>query len=224
KMAIIDKHVTPLMSVNDPELMLAKPAGLTAATGMDALTHAIEAYVSTIATPVTDASAVMAIELIAKHLRTAVNHGDDLHAREQMAYAQFLAGMAFNNASLGYVHAMAHQLGGFYDLPHGVCNAILLPHVQTYNAKISAPRLKEVARHMGVDVSAMTDEQGAAAAITAIKQLARDVNIPTGLELLGVKADDFDTLASNALKDACGFTNPKQASHDEIVAIFRAAM
>ena len=120
KMAIIDKHVTPLMSVNDPELMLAKPAGLTAATGMDALTHAIEAYVSTIATPVTDASAVMAIELIAKHLRTAVNHGDDLHAREQMAYAQFLAGMAFNNASLGYVHAMAHQLGGFYDMPHGV--------------------------------------------------------------------------------------------------------
>ncbi|MGL5030562.1 MAG: L-threonine dehydrogenase [Aeromonas sp.] len=224
KMAIIDKHVTPLMSVNDPELMLAKPAGLTAATGMDALTHAIEAYVSTIATPVTDANAVMAIELIAKHLRTAVNHGDDLHAREQMAYAQFLAGMAFNNASLGYVHAMAHQLGGFYDLPHGVCNAILLPHVQTYNAKISAPRLKEVARHMGVDVSAMTDEQGAAAAITAIKQLARDVNIPAGLELLGVKADDVDTLASNALKDACGFTNPKQASHDEIVAIFRAAM
>ncbi|MFB2864496.1 L-threonine dehydrogenase [Aeromonas sp. MdU4] len=224
KMAIIDKHVTPLMSVNDPELMLAKPAGLTAATGMDALTHAIEAYVSTIATPVTDASAIMAIELIAKHLRTAVEHGDDLHAREQMAYAQFLAGMAFNNASLGYVHAMAHQLGGFYDLPHGVCNAILLPHVQTYNVQVSAARLKDVARYMGVDVSAMNDEQGAAAAIAAIKQLALDVKIPAGLEQLGVKADDFDTLASNALKDACGFTNPKQASHEEIVAIFRAAM
>lgn len=224
KMAIIDKHVTPLMSVNDPELMLAKPAGLTAATGMDALTHAIEAYVSTIATPVTDASAVMAIELIAKHLRTAVHQGDDLHAREQMAYAQFLAGMAFNNASLGYVHAMAHQLGGFYDLPHGVCNAVLLPHVQAYNAQVSAARLKEVARLMGVDVSTMNDQQGAAAAIAAIKQLALDVKIPAGLEPLGVKADDFDTLASNALKDACGFTNPKQASHDEIVAIFRAAM
>ncbi|MGL4251585.1 MAG: L-threonine dehydrogenase [Aeromonas sp.] len=224
KMAIIDKHVTPLMSVNDPELMLAKPASLTAATGMDALTHAIEAYVSTIATPVTDASAVMAIELIAKHLRTAVNHGDDLHAREQMAYAQFLAGMAFNNASLGYVHAMAHQLGGFYDLPHGVCNAVLLPHVQAYNARVSAARLKEVARYMGVDVSSMSDEQGAAAAIAAIKQLALDVKIPAGLEQLGVKSDDFDTLASNALKDAGGFTNPKQASHDEIVAIFRAAM
>ena len=224
KMAIIDKHVTPLMSVNDPELMLAKPAGLTAATGMDALTHAIEAYVSTAATPVTDASAVMAIELIARHLRTAVNQGDDLHAREQMAYAQFLAGMAFNNASLGYVHAMAHQLGGFYDLPHGVCNAVLLPHVQTYNARVSAARLKEVARHMGVDVSAMSDAQGAEAAIAAIKQLALDVKIPAGLEQLGVKADDFDVLASNALKDACGFTNPKQASHEEIVAIFRAAM
>ncbi|MFQ2049874.1 L-threonine dehydrogenase [Aeromonas veronii] len=224
KMAIIDKHVTPLMSVNDPELMLAKPAGLTAATGMDALTHAIEAYVSTIATPVTDASAVMAIELIAKHLRTAVHHGDDLHAREQMAYAQFLAGMAFNNASLGYVHAMAHQLGGFYDLPHGVCNAVLLPHVQAFNAQVSSARLKDVARYMGVDVSAMNDEQGAAAAIAAIKQLALDVKIPAGLEQLGVKADDFDTLASNALKDACGFTNPKQASHEEIVAIFRAAM
>ncbi|MGT4068700.1 UNVERIFIED_CONTAM: L-threonine dehydrogenase [Aeromonas hydrophila] len=224
KMAIVDKHVTPLMSVNDPELMLAKPAGLTAATGMDALTHAIEAYVSTIATPVTDASAIMAIQLIAKHLRTAVNQGDDLHAREQMAYAQFLAGMAFNNASLGYVHAMAHQLGGFYDLPHGVCNAVLLPHVQAYNAQVSAARLKDVARHMGVDVSAMNDEQGAAAAIAAIQQLARDVKIPAGLEQLGVKVDDFNLLAENALKDACGFTNPKQASHEEIVAIFRAAM
>ncbi|WP_404838049.1 L-threonine dehydrogenase [Aeromonas media] len=224
KMAIIDKHVTPLMSVNDPELMLAKPAGLTAATGMDALTHAIEAYVSTAATPVTDASAVMAIELIAKHLRTAVNQGDDLQAREQMAYAQFLAGMAFNNASLGYVHAMAHQLGGFYDLPHGVCNAVLLPHVQAYNARVSAARLKEVARHMGVDVSAMSDAQGAEAAIASIKQLALDVKIPAGLEQLGVRADDFDILASNALKDACGFTNPRQASHEEIVAIFRAAM
>ncbi|MFB2858649.1 L-threonine dehydrogenase [Aeromonas hydrophila] len=224
KMAIVDKHVTPLMSVNDPELMLAKPAGLTAATGMDALTHAIEAYVSTIATPVTDASAIMAIQLIAKHLRTAVNQGDDLHAREQMAYAQFLAGMAFNNASLGYVHAMAHQLGGFYDLPHGVCNAVLLPHVQAYNAQVCAGRLKDVAHHMGMDVSAMNDEQGAAAAIAAIQQLARDVKIPAGLEQLGVKADDFKLLAENALKDACGFTNPKQASHAEIVAIFRAAM
>lgn len=224
KMAIVDKHVTPLISVNDPALMLAKPAGLTAATGMDALTHAIEAYVSTIATPVTDACAIQAIRLIAANLRTAVHQGDDLNAREQMAYAQYLAGMAFNNASLGYVHAMAHQLGGFYDLPHGVCNAVLLPHVQRFNATVSAARLKEVASFMGVDVSALNDAQGADAAIDAIAALARDVNIPAGLEQLGVRADDFDTLASNALKDACALTNPRQASHDEIKAIFRAAM
>ena len=152
KMAIVDRNVTPILSVNDPELMLAKPKGLTAATGMDALTHAVEAYVSTAATPITDACALKAVELIARHLRTAVNHGDDLNAREQMAYAQFLAGMAFNNASLGYVHAMAHQLGGFYDLPHGVCNALLLPHVEAFNASVSAERLAQVAQAMGVPV------------------------------------------------------------------------
>ena len=129
KMAIVDKHVTPLLSVNDPLLMLNMPKSLTAATGMDALTHAIEAYVSTIATPITDACAQKAIELISKFLKPAVENGQDENARDMMAYAEFLAGMAFNNASLGYVHAMAHQLGGFYDLPHGVCNAILLPHV-----------------------------------------------------------------------------------------------
>ena len=224
KMAIVDKHTTPILSVNDPELMLLKPASLTAATGMDALTHAVEAYVSTIATPITDACALKAVALISQWLRKAVADGRNVEAREQMAYAQFLAGMAFNNASLGYVHAMAHQLGGFYDLPHGVCNAVLLPHVQAYNAQVCAGRLKDVARHMGVDVSAMNDEQGAAAAIAAIQQLARDVKIPAGLEQLGVKADDFNLLAENALKDACGFTNPKQASHEEIVAIFRTAM
>lgn len=134
KMAIVDKHVTPILSVNDAALMAGMPPKLTAATGMDALTHAVEAYVSTAATPITDAQALMAAELIGRYLRRAVANGKDEEAREQMAYAQFLAGMAFNNASLGYVHAMAHQLGGFYDLPHGVCNAVLLPHVQAFNA------------------------------------------------------------------------------------------
>ncbi|MBD1558761.1 L-threonine dehydrogenase [Vibrio sp. S9_S30] len=224
KMAIVDKHTTPLMSVNDPELMLAKPASLTAATGMDALTHAIEAYVSTAATPITDAVAIKAIELIQAHLRTAVNQGEDIKAREQMAYAQFMAGMAFNNASLGYVHAMAHQLGGFYDLPHGVCNAVLLPHVQKYNAQVCPERLKDVAAAMGVNVTNLTDEQGAEAALNAIKQLSLDVGIPTGLEALGAKPEDIPLLAENALKDACGLTNPKQATHDEISSIFAAAM
>jgi alcohol dehydrogenase len=224
KMAIVDKHTTPLISVNDPELMLAKPASLTAATGMDALTHAIEAYVSIAATPITDAVALKAIELIQANLREAVQNGESIEAREQMAYAQFMAGMAFNNASLGYVHAMAHQLGGFYDLPHGVCNAILLPHVQRFNAKACPERLTDVAKAMGVDVSAMTVEQGAEAAIDAIVKLAADVGIPSGIEQLGAKADDIPTLTENALKDACGFTNPIQATAEEISEIFRAAM
>ncbi|MFY8351193.1 L-threonine dehydrogenase [Pseudoalteromonas sp. SSM20] len=224
KMAIVDKHTTPLVSVNDPELMLAKPASLTAATGMDALTHAIEAYVSIAATPITDAVAIKAIELIQANLRNAVNHGDNIEAREQMAYAQFMAGMAFNNASLGYVHAMAHQLGGFYDLPHGVCNAILLPHVQRFNAKAVPGRLRDVAKAMGVDVSNLSEEQGADAAIDAIVSLASDVGIPSGIEQLGAKADDIPTLTENALKDACGFTNPIQATAEEIAEIFHAAM
>ncbi len=224
KMAIVDKHTTPLLSVNDPELMLKKPASLTAATGMDALTHAVEAYVSIAANPITDACAIKAIELIQGNLVNAVKQGQDIEAREQMAYAQFLAGMAFNNASLGYVHAMAHQLGGFYDLPHGVCNALLLPHVQEYNAKVVPDRLKDIAKAMGVDVTNMTDEQGAAAAIAAIKALSVAVNIPENLTLLGVKAEDIPTLAENALKDACGFTNPKQATHEEICQIFTNAL
>ncbi len=224
KMAIVDKNTTPLMSVNDPQLMLAKPASLTAATGMDALTHAIEAYVSTAATPITDAVAIKAIELIQQNLRTAVKEGQNLNAREQMAYAQFMAGMAFNNASLGYVHAMAHQLGGYYNLPHGVCNAVLLPHVQRYNAQVSAERLRDVAKAMGVDVEGMTAEQGADAALEAIVALSKDVGIPSGLKELGAKEEDIALLADNALKDACGFTNPKQATHEEISQIFMAAM
>lgn len=224
KMAIVDKHVTPILAVNDPELMMDMPKSLTAATGMDALTHAVEAYVSTAATPITDACALKAVTLIAENLRTAVANGHDEDARNKMAYAEFLAGMAFNNASLGYVHAMAHQLGGFYDLPHGVCNAILLPHVQEYNSQVSANRLKDVAAAMGVDVKAMSDEDGAKAALDAIRTLSKDINIPSGLKEIGAKAEDIPTLATNALKDACGLTNPKQATHDEICTIFTNAL
>jgi alcohol dehydrogenase len=224
KMAIVDRNVTPLLSVNDPELMLAKPRGLTAATGMDALTHAVEAYVSTAATPITDACALKAVELIAQHLRTAVAQGGNLQAREQMAYAQFLAGMAFNNASLGYVHAMAHQLGGFYDLPHGVCNALLLPHVEAFNVLTSAARLADVAVAMGVAVDKAQPEAGAQACLAAIRQLALDIGIPASLGELGVQEKDIPLLASNALKDACGLTNPRKASQADIEGIFRGAM
>lgn len=224
KMAIVDRHVTPIMSVNDPAMMVGMPKGLTAATGMDALTHAIEAYVSSAATPVTDACAIKAATMISQNLRTVVNEGDNMAAREAMAYAQFMAGMAFNNASLGYVHAMAHQLGGFYNLPHGVCNAVLLPHVQRYNAQACAGRLKDIAAAMGVDVSAMSDAEGAQACIDEIVKLSRDINIPAGLRELNVKEEDFATLATNALKDACSITNPVQGSHGDIVKIFASAM
>ncbi|EMN3918805.1 L-threonine dehydrogenase [Citrobacter telavivensis] len=224
KMAIVDKHVTPLLSVNDSLLMVGMPKSLTAATGMDALTHAIEAYVSVAATPITDACALKAVTMISDNLSIAVESGGNVHAREAMAYAQFLAGMAFNNASLGYVHAMAHQLGGFYDLPHGVCNAVLLPHVQVFNSQVAAARLRDCATAMGVHVAGMTDAEGAQACIDAIRALARQVNIPAGLRDLGVKEEDIPVLATNALKDACGLTNPIQATHDEIMAIYRAAM
>ena len=224
KMAIVDKHTTPILSVNDPELMLLKPAGLTAATGMDALTHAVEAYVSTIATPITDACALKAVALVSQWLRTAVADGRNIQAREQMAYAQFLAGMAFNNASLGYVHAMAHQLGGFYDLPHGVCNAVLLPHVQAYNKQVAARRLGDIARAMGENVDGLDDDAAAERCLAAIRRLSADIGIPAGLAQLGVQHIDFPTLVANALKDACGLTNPIQASPDDITAIFAAAM
>lgn len=223
KMALVDKHMTPVMAVNDPMLMVAMPKSLTSATGMDALTHSIEAYVSTNATPITDACAEKSIELIAKYLKRAVENGNDIKARDMMAYAEFLAGMAFNNASLGYVHAMAHQLGGFYDLPHGVCNAVLLPHVQEFNAKVSAERLKKVASIMGIDVDEMTNEEGAKACIEAIKDLSKSIGIPSGLKELGAKEEDFDILAENALKDACGLTNPVVATHKDIVQIFKNA-
>ncbi|EET9802032.1 TPA: L-threonine dehydrogenase, partial [Escherichia coli] len=212
KMAIVDKHVTPLLSVNDSALMLGMPPSLTAATGMDALTHAIEAYVSIAASPITDACALKAITMIAENLPVVVADGNNEAARENMAYAQFMAGMAFNNASLGYVHAMAHQLGGFYNLPHGVCNAVLLPHVQEFNSRVAAGRLRDCAAAMGVNVTGKTDEEGAAACISAIRELAGKVNIPTGLKALNVREEDIPVLAANALKDACGLTNPIQAT------------
>ncbi|MDT9337276.1 L-threonine dehydrogenase [Clostridium perfringens] len=224
KMALVDKHLTPIIAVNDPMLMLAMPKSLTAATGMDALTHAIEAYVSTSATPITDACAEKAIELISNYLVNAVENGQDVEARDMMAYAEYLAGMAFNNASLGYVHAMAHQLGGFYNLPHGVCNAILLPHVQEYNKATSASRLAKIAKIMGGNIEGLSDEQGADLCIDMIKSLSQTVGIPEGLGVLGVKESDFETLATNALNDACSLTNPRKGNLEEVIAIFKKAM
>ncbi len=219
KMAIVDTNVTPILSINDSGIMSNMPAGLTAATGMDALTHAVEAYVSTGASPITDACAVKAIELIASSLPTAVAEPKNMPARENMAYAQFLAGMAFNNASLGYVHAMAHQLGGMYDLPHGVCNALLLPHVEAFNESAATERLNTI----GKILSDNNSDLAGLNTIDAIKKLADIVNIPKSLKELGVKREDFDELATNALKDVCGLSNPIQATHEQIVGIFENA-
>ncbi|HSP46581.1 MAG TPA: iron-containing alcohol dehydrogenase [Clostridiaceae bacterium] len=224
KMAIIDWRVTAKVSINDPDMMMGMPPSLTAATGMDALTHAVEAYVSTIANPLTDSAALMAMKLIAEYLPKAVGNGGDKEAREKMAYAQFLAGMAFNNASLGYVHAMAHQLGGFYNLPHGVCNAILLPVVSQYNLLSKAERFKDIAVAMGEKVDGLSTVAAGQVAIDAIKRLAVSVNIPTGLAQLGVKEEDFEVMATNAKLDACQFTNPRLATLQQVKDLFKQAM
>ncbi len=225
KMNIVDRQLAPLISVNDPELMRGMPPALTAATGMDALTHAVEAYVSIVATPVTDACALHAIKLIGQFLPRAVSNGrEDIEARENMTYAQFLAGMAFNNAFLGYVHAMAHQLGGQYNLPHGVCNAMLLSHVQAVNASACAPRLADVARAMGVDTAGLNTEAAAQAAVKAMHDLARTVGIPAKLSDLGVKREDIPMMALNAMKDGSGATNPRKLTQAEIEAIYEAAL
>ncbi|AMA73279.1 alcohol dehydrogenase [Aneurinibacillus thermoaerophilus] len=223
KMAIVDKHVTPTISINDPMLTVKKPPALTAATGMDALTHAVEAYVSTAATPITDACALQAIRLISRNLRVAVANGENLQARENMSYAQFLAGMAFNNASLGYVHAIAHQFGGVYNLPHGVCNAILLPHVERFNLISRAERFADIAEAMGENISGLSMREAAEKAIEAIETLARDVGIPRGFAELGAKEEDIELLAVNAMKDACALTNPRKATLEDIKEIIRAA-
>jgi alcohol dehydrogenase len=224
KMAIVDWRVTAQVCIVDPVLMLGKPPALTAATGMDALTHAVEAYVSTIAEPITDACAIKAIELIHKSLRRAVALGSDLQARDDMAWAEFLAGMAFNNAGLGYVHAMAHQLGGFYNLPHGVCNAILLPAVEQFNLIAAPERFADIAKAMGVKTDTMSTLDAAQAAIDAIKALSASIGIPPNLTVLGVKEGDLKIMAENAKKDVCQLMNPRTATLDEVIAIFKTAM
>ncbi len=224
KMAIVDWRVTPKIAINDPLLMVGMPPALTAATGMDALTHAVEAYVSTLATPVTDACALKAIDLISQNLRSAVANGQDMAARDNMAYAEYLAGMAFNNASLGHVHAMAHQLGGFYNLPHGVCNAILLPHVQRFNLIAKLDRFADIAVAMGETITGLSNRSAAERALDAIRTLSSDVGIPSGLKELGVREDDLRIMAENAQKDACGLTNPRCPSLENVIEIYRWAL
>ena len=190
---------------------------------MDALTHAIEAYVSTAANPLTDCAALKAITMIAEFLPRAFANGEDLEARDQMAYAQYLAGVAFNNASLGYVHAMAHQLGGMYDLPHGVCNAVLLPHVCEFNIVARMERFADIAAALGEEVEGLAPYEAAVKAIEAVKKLNRLLEIPRNLEELGVKPEDFSVMADHAKADACCLTNPRKATKEQVIDIYRRA-
>ncbi|BBQ84510.1 TPA: iron-containing alcohol dehydrogenase [Kluyvera ascorbata] len=223
KFVIVSWRNLPCVSINDPQLMLGKPAGLTAATGMDALTHAVEAYISKDANPVTDASAIQAIKLIATNLRQAVALGSNLKARENMACASLLAGMAFNNANLGYVHAMAHQLGGLYDMAHGVANAVLLPHVCRYNLIANPEKFADIATFMGENTAGLSTLDAAELAIKAITRLSKDVGIPQHLRELGVKEADFPYMAEMALKDGNAFSNPRKGNEKEVAEIFRQA-
>lgn len=223
KMAIVDKHVTALVSINDPTLMIGLPPALTAATGVDALTHAVESYVSTNASPITDACAEKVFQIIPKYLPRAYSNGEDFEAREQMVYAQFLAGMAFNNASLGYVHAIAHQLGGFYNYPHGVCNAILLPHVCRFNLVGREERFARIAELLGENIEGLSVREAAVKAIDRIERLTQDLNIPTGFKELGAREEDIQILAENAMKDVCAATNPRKATLEDVMEIIRQA-
>jgi alcohol dehydrogenase len=224
KMVMVDKNCLVSIAVNDPELMLAMPAALTAATGMDALTHAIEAYVTAGAYHWSDKLALYAIELIASSLPEAVKDGSNLEARSKMAWAQFVAGQAFSNCGLGFVHSAAHQLGGMYNTPHGVANAVLLPHVEKFNISACPEKFAQIAVAMGVDVKLMSVEVAANSAIEAIKELSKEVGIPVGLKELGVKEKDLEEMAKNALADVCTGGNPKEVALEDAIQMYKDAM
>ena len=223
KMVMVDKNSLALISVNDPELMVSKPANLTAATGMDALTHAVEALVTPGAYGVTKKLSIGAIELIKEYLPRAVANGHDIEAREAMVNAIFLGGMSFNNAGLGYVHSMAHQLGAVYHLPHGVCCAMLLPVVERENAKRVPAAFRNVAKALGLHTESKTDEECAAYAISEIETLSETVGIPKKLTELGIEEKDFDFeyLSKNALIDACAPGNPFMPTLEETIALYK---
>ena len=218
KMVCVDVHDIPVVAIVDPDMMASMPKSLTAATGMDALTHAIEGYITKGAWEMSDMFHLKAIELIAKSLRGAVENTDA--GREGMALGQYIAGMGFSNVGLGIVHSMAHPLGALYDTPHGVANAIILPTVMEYNAPATGEKYRDIAKAMGVEgVDAMTLEDARKAAIEAVKQLSADVGIPADLKEI-VKAEDVDFLSQSAFDDACRPGNPRDTSVEEIKELY----
>ncbi|NBH36052.1 lactaldehyde reductase [Clostridiaceae bacterium] len=222
KFVCVDVHDIPVIGVIDPDMMSSMPKGLTAATGMDALTHAIEGYITKGAWEMTDMFHLKAIEIISKNLRGAVQNTPE--GREGMALGQYVAGMGFSNVGLGIVHSMAHSLGAVYDTPHGVGNAILLPTVMEYNAPCTGEKYREIARAMGVaNVEQMTQEEYRKAAVDAVKQLSKDVGIPADLKEI-VKEEDLDFLSESAFADACRPGNPRDTSVEEIKELYKSLM
>ncbi len=222
KMVCVDVHDIPVVAVVDPDMMATMPKGLTAATGMDALTHAIEGYTTGGAWELSDMFHIKAIEIIAKSLRGAVDNTDK--GREGMALGQYIAGMGFSNVGLGIVHSMAHPLGALYDTPHGVANAIILPTVMEYNAPATGEKYRDIAKAMGVEkVDEMSLEDARKAAIEAVKKLSSDVGIPADLKEI-VKPEDIDFLAQSAFDDACRPGNPRETSVEEIKELYLKLM
>jgi len=219
KFVCVDTNDIPEIAVVDPDMMSTMPKGLTAATGMDALTHAIEGYITKAAWEMTDMFHLKAIELIAKHLRGAVENTPE--GREGMALAQYVAGMGFSNVGLGIVHSMAHGLGALYDTPHGVANAILLPTIMEYNAECTGEKYRDIAKAMGVEgTESMSQAEYRAAAVEAVRKLSADVGIPADLKEI-VKDEDVQFLSESAFADACRPGNPRDTSVEEIAALYR---
>lgn len=221
KFVCVDPHDIPLAAFIDADMMDGMPAALKAATGVDALTHAIEGYITRGAWELTDTLHLKAIEIIGRSLRQSV--AGESAAVEEMALGQYIAGMGFSNVGLGLVHGMAHPLGAFYDTPHGVANAILLPHVMRYNADYTGEKYRDIARAMGVDVQGMDIAQAREAAIGAVEALNRDVGIPASLRDVGAREVDVPDLAQAALADVCTGGNPREATLDDIVALYHGA-
>ena len=221
KFVCVDPHDMAIIAISDPEMMSSMPKGLTAATGMDALTHAIEGYITKAAWEMTDMFHLKAIELIAKHLRGAVANTPE--GREGMALAQYVAGMGFSNVGLGIVHSMAHPLGAVYDIPHGVANALLLPIVMEFNMSACIDKYGDIARAMGVDTTGMTKEEAAKAAVEAVRQLSKDVHIPQTLREINIPESGLPKLSKDALADVCTGGNPKDVTLEDIEKLYNIA-
>jgi alcohol dehydrogenase len=219
KMVMVDSNCLAAVAVNDPELMVNKPAGLTAATGMDALTHAIEAYITKGSFRLSDTLALEAIKLIGESLEDAVKDGSNIEARSKMAWASYIAGLSFSNCGLGIVHSMAHQLGSEYDLPHGVANAILLPFVEDFNSDVCPQKFKNIAVALGRDVKGFTLEEARIEAINALKDMAESLNIPK-LKDTAFNPADIKKLAAQAMADVCTGGNPREVTIEDIKAIY----